>query len=114
MLYRTNRVQPQANIFPLIPPGFDQGHVKHSTYKQQCYVSGAIRTQREENMRAPSNTKNTEGMYQSQGNNPIQEYKYKMPFEFKWNKRKALHVNPSTYRYAQAKNSILKTINFNL
>ena len=53
-------------------------------------------------------------MYQVQGNNPIQEYKSKMPSEFKWNKRKAFRVNPSKYGYVKAANSMLKTINFNL
>ena len=46
-----------------------------------------MQTQREEIVRIPSNPKTTDGMYQFQGNNPIQEYKNKMPFEFKWNKR---------------------------
>ena len=64
-------------------------------------------------MSTPSNIENTDGMYQFQGNNPIQKYKNKMPFEFKWNKRKAFHINPGKYGYAQAANSILKRINFN-
>ena len=67
----------------------------------------------ETNVRTPNNTK-TDGMYQFKQNNPIQEYKNQMPFEFKWNQQKACHINPSKYGYAQAANSILKTINFNL
>ena len=59
-----------------------------------------MQSQREENVRTPSNTKNTVGMYQFQGNDPIKEDdKNKMSFEFKWNKRRAFHVNPSKYGY---------------
>ena len=37
-----------------------------------------------------------------------------MLFKFKWNKSEAFHVNPSKYEYAQAANSMLKMINFDL
>ena len=73
-----------------------------------------MQIQREENVRTPSDIKNTDGMYQFKCNNPIQEYKNKIPFEFKWNQGKACQVNPDKYGYAQAANSMLKTINFNL
>ena len=86
----------------------------HSTCKQPCYVAGTMQTQREETARTPTDTGNIDDMYQFQNNNPIQESKNKMQFEFKWNKRKAVHVNPSKYGYAQTANSMLKTINFNL
>ena len=65
-------------------------------------------------MRTQIGIENTDGMYQFKGNNPIQEFKNKMPFEFKWNNRKAFQVNPSKYGYAQVANSTMKTINFNL
>ena len=65
-------------------------------------------------MRTLSNTENIDGMYQFQGNNPVQDYNTKMPFKFKWNKRKAFCVNPGKYGNVQAANSMLKTINFNL
>ena len=65
-------------------------------------------------MRTPNDNENTDGIYKFQNNNPIQEYKNKMRFEFKWNKRKAFQVNPSKYEYAEASISMLKTINFNL
>ena len=92
---------PNSSLFS---PGFNQSHLKYSTYKQQCSFAGAMRTQREENVTTPSNTKTTDGMYQFQGNNPIQEYQKKMPSEFRRNKRKAFHVNPIKYGYAQAAN----------
>ena len=89
-------------------------HLSHSTYKQQCYFAGAMRTQIEGNVRTPRGIENTDGMYQFKRNNPIQEYNNKMPFEFKWNQGKACQINPSKYGYAQAANSMLKTINSNL
>ena len=87
---------PTPNI-SLIPPGFDESHLAHSTYKQQRYFAGAMQTQKEDKMRTLSGIEHTDGMYQFKSNNPIQEYKNKMPFEFKWNQGKACQVNPSKY-----------------
>ena len=65
-------------------------------------------------MRNLRGIENADGMYHFKQNNPIQECKNKMPFEFKWNQGKACRINPSKYGYTQAANSMLKTINFNL
>jgi hypothetical protein len=53
-------------------------------------------------------------MYKFQENNPIQQAKEMMPFEFRQRAKKTQHVNPSKYGYVYATNSILKTVNLDL